>query len=66
MILVAALPLKFYEMNYYWMAILPPLCVLVGLGGQMLYERLRPGPAPVRRGAGPFTPLRSRRRRKRR
>ena len=43
MILVAALPRKFYEMNYYSMAVLPPLCVIAGLGWQVVAERLRPG-----------------------
>lgn len=42
--LVALLPLKFYEMNYYWMAVLPPLCVMIGLGWQTVRQRLRPGP----------------------
>jgi 4-amino-4-deoxy-L-arabinose transferase-like glycosyltransferase len=42
-ILVAALPRKFYEMNYYYMALLPPLCVIAGLGWKLLWERLRPG-----------------------
>jgi hypothetical protein len=39
-ILIALLPRKFYEMNYYHLAVLPPLCLLVGLGGQVVYERL--------------------------
>ncbi|HUT08956.1 MAG TPA: glycosyltransferase family 39 protein [Thermoguttaceae bacterium] len=43
LILVLALPLKFYEMNYYWMAVLPPLCILVGLGWQAIQRRLQPG-----------------------
>jgi hypothetical protein len=42
-ILVAALPRKFYEMNYYYMAVLPPLCVVAGLGWKVVWERLRPG-----------------------
>jgi 4-amino-4-deoxy-L-arabinose transferase-like glycosyltransferase len=42
-LLVAALPRKFYEMNYYYMAVLPPLCVIAGLGWKVLWERLRPG-----------------------
>jgi 4-amino-4-deoxy-L-arabinose transferase-like glycosyltransferase len=42
-ILVAALPRKFYAMNYYYMAVLPPLCVVAGLGWKMVGERLRPG-----------------------
>ncbi|MFH1919825.1 MAG: glycosyltransferase family 39 protein [Planctomycetota bacterium] len=44
-ILVAALPRKFYDMNYYYMAVLPPLCVVAGLGWQVVSERLRPGRA---------------------
>jgi len=43
LILVLALPLKFHEMNYYWMAVLPPLCILVGLGWQVVGQRIRPG-----------------------
>jgi hypothetical protein len=42
-LLFVALPLKFHEMNYYYLVILPPLCVLVGLGWQLIVERLRPG-----------------------
>ena len=42
-VLVAALPRKFYEMNYYYMAVLPPLCVMAGLGWKQVWERLRPG-----------------------
>ena len=42
-VLVAALPRKFYDMNYYYMAVLPPLCVMAGLGWQVVSERLRPG-----------------------
>lgn len=30
--LVAALPLKFQELNYYYVVVMPPLCALVGLG----------------------------------
>jgi len=44
-ILMAALPRKFYDMNYYCMAVLPPLCVVAGLGWQVVWERLRPGRA---------------------
>jgi hypothetical protein len=40
-ILVAALPRKFYEMNYYDMALLPPLCIMAGLGWQVVVQRLR-------------------------
>ena len=39
-LLVLILPRKFLEMNYYWMAVLPPLCILVGLGWQITVERL--------------------------
>jgi len=42
-VLVLALPRKFYEMNYYATATLPPLCILIGLGWQVARERLRPG-----------------------
>jgi 4-amino-4-deoxy-L-arabinose transferase-like glycosyltransferase len=42
-LLVAVLPLKFYEMNYYDLVVLPPLCVLAGLGWQLLHDRIRPG-----------------------
>ena len=34
--LIAALPLKFFEMNYYYLAILPALCVLIGLGWERI------------------------------
>jgi hypothetical protein len=43
-VLVLALPLKFHEMNYYWLVVLPPLCILVGLGWSTIVERLRPSP----------------------
>ena len=42
-LLVLALPRKFHEMNYYYMAVLPPLGILVGLGWQVVWERLHPG-----------------------
>jgi 4-amino-4-deoxy-L-arabinose transferase-like glycosyltransferase len=42
-ILVVALPRKFYEMNYYYMVILPPLCIMAGLGWRRIVRRLRPG-----------------------
>jgi 4-amino-4-deoxy-L-arabinose transferase-like glycosyltransferase len=42
-ILMAAIPVKFYKMNYYYVAVLPPLCILAGLGWQVVCERLRPG-----------------------
>jgi uncharacterized membrane protein len=38
-VLIALLPRKFHEMNYYWLAVLPPLCILVGLGWQVVVER---------------------------
>lgn len=41
--LVALLPLKFYKMNYYDLVVLPPLCVMVGLGWQVLQSRLALG-----------------------
>ena len=47
LLLVAALPLKFYEMNYYYMAVLPLLAVLAGLGWQVIHHRVKPGPSAV-------------------
>jgi 4-amino-4-deoxy-L-arabinose transferase-like glycosyltransferase len=38
-LLVCLLPLKFYKMNYYDLVVLPPLCVLVGLGWQSVHAR---------------------------
>jgi 4-amino-4-deoxy-L-arabinose transferase-like glycosyltransferase len=38
-VLVIALPLKFHEMNYYYLVVLPPLCVLVGLGWERVQTR---------------------------
>jgi hypothetical protein len=46
-LLTAALPRKFHEMNYYYMATLPPLCIMIGLGWQVIQRRLRPGRAAV-------------------
>jgi len=46
-VLVVALPRKFHEMNYYYMAVLPPLCIMAGLGWQVIRERVRPGRAAV-------------------
>ena len=46
-VLVTALPRKFHEMNYYYMAVLPPLCIMVGLGWQTIKEGLRPGRVAV-------------------
>ena len=40
--LIFLLPAKFYEMNYYEMALLPPLCVLVGLGWKVISDRIKP------------------------
>lgn len=37
-LLVLLLPRKFYEMNYYWIAVLPPLCALAGLGWARIAE----------------------------
>jgi hypothetical protein len=47
-VLVLALPRKFYEMNYYYMAVLPPLCIMVGLGWQAIGGRVRLGPTNLR------------------
>ena len=41
-VLVLLLPLKFHEMNYYHMAVLPPLCVIAGLGWRVVHQRIRP------------------------
>jgi hypothetical protein len=41
-ILVVLMPRKFHEMNYYYLVILPPLCVLAGLGWQLVALRWRP------------------------
>ncbi len=46
-LLVAALPPKFHQMNYYWMAALPPLAILIGLGWQQVHDRLAPGRTAV-------------------
>lgn len=46
-LLVLALPRKFHEMNYYYMAVLPSLCILAGLGWQVIAERVRPGRVAV-------------------
>ncbi len=40
--LVVVMPRKFHEMNYYYLVILPPLCVLAGLGWQVASDRLKP------------------------
>jgi hypothetical protein len=38
-VLIAILPRKFHEMNYYYLPVLPPLCILVGLGWETLRAR---------------------------
>lgn len=40
--IIVALPLKFHEMNYYYLTLLPPLCLLVGLGWEKLSARWGP------------------------
>jgi hypothetical protein len=42
-VVIVALPRKFFEMNYYWMAVLPALGMMVGLGWQVFIDRVRPG-----------------------
>lgn len=42
-ILIVALPAKLYDLPYYELAVLPAGCMMVGLGWQAVYERLRPG-----------------------
>lgn len=39
-VVVAAMPVKFYKANYYYVALLPPFCILAGLGWQVLRDRL--------------------------
>jgi hypothetical protein len=39
-VLLAAMPVKFSKMNYYYVALLPPFCILIGLGWQIVWERL--------------------------
>ncbi len=41
--LIAVLPRKFHQMNYYYLAVLPPLCVMAGLGWEVVARRTRPG-----------------------
>lgn len=41
-VLILLLPRKFYEMNYYWMAVLPALAILAGLGWQVVCQRAGP------------------------
>ncbi len=38
LVLLLALPLKFHEMNYYFVPILPPFCLLIGIGWQNLAQ----------------------------
>lgn len=40
-LLALALPRKFHEMNYYYLAVLPPLCALAGLGWQRVTQAPR-------------------------
>ena len=42
LLLVVGLPRKFYEMNYYYMAVLPPLCIMAGIGWQLIRRRIKP------------------------
>jgi len=44
-VLVLALPAKFYGILYYDVVLLPPLCILAGLGWQRIAERFRPSHA---------------------
>jgi 4-amino-4-deoxy-L-arabinose transferase-like glycosyltransferase len=46
-LLIVLLPRKFYEMNYYWLAVLPLLAIFAGLGWQLAQERFRPGRSAV-------------------
>jgi predicted membrane-bound mannosyltransferase len=41
-LLIVALPAKFHHMPYYFVVILPPLCILAGLGWSVLYRQLQP------------------------
>lgn len=41
-LLIVALPAKFFAMNYYWVVLLPPLAVYCGLGCDWIAKRLRP------------------------
>ncbi|MEE9603452.1 MAG: glycosyltransferase family 39 protein [Thermoguttaceae bacterium] len=41
--LVLVLPRKFQEMNYYWLVVLPPFCIIAGLGWDLISRRMRPG-----------------------
>lgn len=41
-ILIAALPRKFDELNYYYLVVVPPLAIMVGLGYEWCLERWQP------------------------
>ncbi len=45
LVLVVLLPRKFFEMNYYWMALLPGLSIAVGLGWRQLQAAVQPSRA---------------------
>lgn len=49
LLLVLALPLKFQALNYYYLAVLPPLCALVGLGCENAWRWLQQRSAHVQR-----------------
>jgi len=42
-----ALPRKFHETNYYYLVVLPPLGVMIGLGWDVVCRRVRPGRTAV-------------------
>lgn len=46
-ILVAALPAKFYELQYYTLILVPPLAALAGVGWESVLGRWRPPRVPV-------------------
>ncbi|HJT35530.1 MAG TPA: glycosyltransferase family 39 protein [Pirellulales bacterium] len=46
-LLVAALPAKFYELQYYTLILVPPLAVLAGVGWESVLSRYRPPRAAV-------------------
>lgn len=41
-VLLLAIPRKFYELNYYYFGLLPPLCILIGLGWNQILQHLKP------------------------
>ena len=44
LLLIWLLPRKFYEMSYYYMVLLPPVCIMIGLGWNWLVrDQLKPG-----------------------